>query len=168
MQNWSSWVVSSSFGIHTPSATLHWSGILPLLQKTRRIFHRPSRNLGQFLYTLYELPLGPGAELDLALRTTSLTSFSCSSDMSNCTSGSGRSMRMLHSPSSCSLAGSMYVCFRCWSVFQRGGKFTNALLPQQILGELKGVGDKGSALTHSLTPPPPMALSPAENPDLFP
>ena len=116
LQNWSSWVEFSSFGIHTPSATLHRSGILPLLQKTRKIFHRRSRSLGQFLYTLYEVPLGPGAELALALRTTSLTSFSCSSDMSNCTSGSGGSMRMLHSPSSCSLAGSLYVCFRCWSM----------------------------------------------------
>ena len=30
-----------------------------------------SKSLGQFLYTLYEVPLGPGAELALALRTAS-------------------------------------------------------------------------------------------------
>ena len=36
--------------------------------------------MGQFSYTLYEVQLGPGAVLSLALRTTSLTSFKPSSD----------------------------------------------------------------------------------------
>jgi hypothetical protein len=136
MRNWSSWVEFSSFGIHTPSATL---------QKTCRIFHRRSRSLGQFLYTLYEVPLGPGAELALALRTTSLTSFSCSSDMSNCTSGSGGSMRMLHSPSSCSLAGSLYVCFRCWSMSScEEASLPLRFYPNKSMVNLKGLEIKAA------------------------
>lgn len=89
MQNWTILLEFSSFGIHTPSVVVHCSGILPFVQITRRIFHRRSRNLGQFLYTLYEVPLGPGAAFP-CLQTTSLCSFSWSSDISNCTPGFGR------------------------------------------------------------------------------
>ncbi len=116
MRNWSIFLEFSSFGIQTPSATLHCSGILPLLQMIRRIFHRRSRSLGQFLYTLYEVPLGPDAELARTFPTTSRTSFNCSSAMLNCTLGPVGSIRVLHSPNSCSLAGSLYVSFRWWSI----------------------------------------------------
>ena len=41
-------------------------------------------------------------------------------------------------------------------VFLRGGQFATALLPQQILGELKGVSDESSTFACSLSPQPTM------------
>lgn len=166
MWNWSIWVEFSCFGIHTPSATLHCSGIFPLLQKTRRIFHRHSRSLGQFLYTLYEVLLGPGAELALALQTTSLTSFSCRSDMSNCTSGSLGSIKMLHSPNCCALSGSLYVFFRCWSMSScEQASFPLRFCPSSSLVNLKGLAIKAARFLALLRC---RLRCPAEDSDLLP
>jgi len=81
--NWLMFSDSSSFGIHTPSAYLHWWATLPLLQITFRILQNVWSNCGQLLYTLYGTPLGPGAQLALAFLTTSYTSFQLGSFLSS-------------------------------------------------------------------------------------
>jgi len=63
-----------SFGTKHPSAACQQSGTVPLFHTVLRRSQSLLSSFGQFLYTLYGIPLGPGAEQALAFLTTSLTS----------------------------------------------------------------------------------------------
>lgn len=73
--NWLVLLASFSFRTITPSATFQLSGMVPFLHITLRSFHSRRKSFGHLLYTLYIIPLGPRADRDLALLTTSKTSF---------------------------------------------------------------------------------------------
>lgn len=81
MRNWKIRLKFSSLGIQFPSANLHCSGILPLLQMTNRIFYSCSKRLGQ-------------------LSDTTCPWSGIWSRSSNCTSGLGGMISILHSPKS--------------------------------------------------------------------
>lgn len=156
-RNWSLLSDFSSFGMYTPSPYLHDWAIFPFLHITYRILHSRCRSFGQFLYTLYSTPLGPGAELDLALRTTSSTSLKWGSFMLKSTVGSGGVVSASHGPSSCSPAGSLYVALR-WSFMTSflAGKAAGPLLTKELPGQLEGICQEGSPLPGSLFSPLPM------------
>lgn len=129
------------------STTHNCTGILLLLQKTRRIFHRQNRSLGQFLHILYEILLGPGTKSALALQITSLMSFNCSSDKLNCVSGSGGSIKMSHCSNSFSLFGSLYVLLRNWSIPScEQTSFPLHFCPSNSLVNFKGSAIKAARL----------------------
>ena len=113
--NCSTFLEFSSFGIKHPSALYHDSVIFLLLQITFNSFHNLLISLGQFLYTLYEIPFGPGADPALAFLTTSCTSWNFRSDSSNCSFGSSGVNNFSHSSRSSPRLSSLWVLLRCSS-----------------------------------------------------
>ena len=56
------WFISIEFGANILSEIVQQSGAWPILQITFMSFHSRRANLGQYLYTLYGTPFGPGVE----------------------------------------------------------------------------------------------------------
>ena len=130
------------------------------------ILHRRLQEFGTRVwdssYTLYEVPLGPGAELALALRTTSRVPDLRQLQLRHIELHSW--FRGFYEVVLLSCGVTVQLLQMLVYVFLRGGGFAAAHLPQQILGELKGVSDESSTFACSLSPPP-VPLSPVENSD---
>src|SRR4029434_3825166 len=77
-----------SLGMKTATALCHCDGMVCLVQAVFIRVHRCFSTLGQFLYSLYGIPFGPGADADLARQTTRLISQSLGGEASKSTDGS--------------------------------------------------------------------------------
>lgn len=83
------------------------------LHMTLRGFHSRHKSFGHFLYSLYGIPLGPGADRGLAFLTTSSTSFHVGSLLSSSAADGSTCGTFEHSPNGSSLWGSEWLCFKC-------------------------------------------------------
>ena len=81
----------SSFGTKIPSARPHDDGMVFFFHRTLCNLHNLALNKGQFLYTLYVVAVGPGADDDLPFLTTELNSDFEILDMSKGSSGNSSS-----------------------------------------------------------------------------
>ncbi len=81
--NWFMVVEFRFLGMKIPTASCHSTGVDWFFHTTRMSFHKIFVTCGQFLYTLYGSPFGPGAEADLAFFRTSLISHSLGWEVSN-------------------------------------------------------------------------------------
>ena len=105
----------SSLGINQPSAYCQHSRIFCCLHTTLiSLYSLPNSN-GHFLYTLYEVPLYPGADLLLAFLTISVNCTKVGSFMLNCIWGVSGIIRFSQFPSSVSRNMSLCVCLKCSS-----------------------------------------------------
>lgn len=87
--NWLRVLDSLSFGMETATALCHSDGMLRLVQAILMRVHKNFSTLEHFLYSLYGMSFGHGADATLACRTTCQTSQSFGADASKRTDGSG-------------------------------------------------------------------------------
>lgn len=87
--NWLMFWESFSLGMKMVTALFHSDGMAWAFQTTLIILKSSFKSPGQLLYTLYGMPLGPGADAALARSITCLTSDHLGGDVSNGVDGSG-------------------------------------------------------------------------------